>query len=72
MTKPHVPVSPPPAGRLSRAQRQLDHPTAAAGQTSSAPIRQPEAKPAPETGGPEGPDPTRFGDWERKGRCIDF
>ena len=25
-----------------------------------------------ETGGPEGPEPTRFGDWERKGRCIDF
>ena len=25
-----------------------------------------------ETGGPSGPDPTRYGDWERKGRCIDF
>ncbi len=25
-----------------------------------------------EIGGPKGPDPTRFGDWERKGRCIDF
>jgi hypothetical protein len=25
-----------------------------------------------ETGGPCGPEPTRFGDWERKGRCIDF
>jgi hypothetical protein len=25
-----------------------------------------------ETGGPSGPEPTRFGDWERKGRCIDF
>lgn len=25
-----------------------------------------------ELGGPEGPEPTRFGDWERKGRCIDF
>ena len=25
-----------------------------------------------ETGGPKGPDPTRYGDWERKGRCIDF
>lgn len=22
--------------------------------------------------GPEGPDPTRYGDWERNGRCIDF
>lgn len=27
---------------------------------------------AAETGGPTGPDPTRYGDWERKGRCIDF
>ena len=25
-----------------------------------------------ETGGQEGPDPTRYGDWEKKGRCIDF
>lgn len=31
----------------------------------------PEARPA-ETGGPAGPEPTRYGDWERKGRCIDF
>ena len=27
---------------------------------------------AVEKGGPSGPEPTRFGDWERKGRCIDF
>ncbi len=27
---------------------------------------------AVETGGPKGPEPTRFGDWERKGRCVDF
>jgi len=29
----------------------------------------------PETGeidGPRGPEPTRYGDWERKGRAIDF
>lgn len=26
----------------------------------------------PETGGPKGPEPTRFGDWERKGRVSDF
>lgn len=25
-----------------------------------------------ETGGPKGPEPTRYGDWEKKGRCIDF
>jgi hypothetical protein len=25
-----------------------------------------------EIGGPTGPEPTRYGDWERNGRCIDF
>jgi hypothetical protein len=34
------------------------------------------AEPAParprEIGGREGPEPTRFGDWEKAGRCIDF
>lgn len=25
-----------------------------------------------EIGGRNGPDPTRFGDWEKAGRCIDF
>ena len=25
-----------------------------------------------EIGGRDGPDPTRFGDWEKAGRCIDF
>jgi hypothetical protein len=26
----------------------------------------------PEFGGRQGPEPTRFGDWELRGRCIDF
>tara|TARA_B110000196_G_scaffold81125_1_gene69862 strand:+ start:48 stop:221 length:174 start_codon:yes stop_codon:yes gene_type:complete len=25
-----------------------------------------------EIGGPVGPEPTRFGDWEKNGRCSDF
>jgi len=25
-----------------------------------------------EHGGQEGPDPTRYGDWEKGGRCTDF
>jgi len=25
-----------------------------------------------EVGGREGPDPTRYGDWEKNGRCVDF
>ena len=27
---------------------------------------------AAELGGPAGPEPTRFGDWERKGIAVDF
>jgi hypothetical protein len=41
----------------------------------------PETKPEPqdskpalpkEIGGPKGPEPTRYGDWERNGRVSDF
>ncbi len=33
-----------------------------------------DEKPAPtrEIGGPRGKEPTRYGDWEKNGRCIDF
>jgi hypothetical protein len=34
---------------------------------SGAPDKQPK-----EIGGRDGPEPTRFGDWEKAGRCIDF
>ncbi|HVR67528.1 MAG TPA: DUF1674 domain-containing protein [Verrucomicrobiae bacterium] len=33
--------------------------------------QKPGVKPA-EHGGPKGPEPTRYGDWEKNGRCIDF
>lgn len=37
------------------------------------PVPQPEAvKPASEHGGRDGLDPTRYGDWERKGIAVDF
>jgi hypothetical protein len=45
---------------------------------SAAPAQQPAAVPtqqaaaAREVGGRDGPEPTRFGDWELRGRCIDF
>lgn len=34
----------------------------------------PEQAPArpKEIGGRKGPEPTRYGDWEKNGRCIDF
>lgn len=52
--------------------------------TSPAPAKNPEeSKTQPvkvdkspkkpvEVGGQEGPEPTRYGDWEKAGRCTDF
>ncbi len=37
----------------------------------SAPRKKTNKRPR-EIGGPQGPEPTRYGDWERKGRCVDF
>ena len=33
---------------------------------------EPPAETPAETGGPKGAEPTRYGDWERNGRCSDF
>ena len=38
--------------------------------TSPEPTQAP-ARPR-EIGGRDGPEPTRYGDWEKAGRCIDF
>lgn len=55
-------ASPRPAGQPPAATPEADL------------NRPPPAAPAPtaEVGGERGPDPTRYGDWERGGRCIDF
>ena len=49
------------AGQRARAEAEARH-------------AQDEAKRQlpPELGGPRGPEPTRFGDWERKGIAVDF
>jgi hypothetical protein len=31
-----------------------------------------QPSPPVEIGGRKGPEPTRYGDWEKDGRCIDF
>ncbi len=37
------------------------------------PVEKSVPKPvAKEIGGPKGPEPTRYGDWEVGGRCTDF
>jgi hypothetical protein len=33
---------------------------------------QPQPPKPREIGGPKGPEPTRYGDWEVNGRCTDF
>ena len=40
---------------------------------SPPPAAAPQPPPAEsEYGGPKGPEPTRYGDWEKNGRCSDF
>jgi hypothetical protein len=59
------PASPP------NVPRQQDEPAPAAAPES--PPSRPEGHALPpEIGGPTGPEPTRYGDWERKGRVSDF
>ncbi len=40
--------------------------------TSAARVDEPHATRPKEIGGRDGPEPTRYGDWEKAGRCIDF
>jgi len=52
----------PPAAQRALAEAEARRKAAAA-----------EAVPAPkEFQGPQGPEPTRYGDWERKGIASDF
>ena len=55
---PGKPLSPAARRALEEAQTRRD----AAEQTER----------PPEQGGPRGLEPTRFGDWERKGIAVDF
>ena len=55
----------PDAVLTPAARRALEE---AAARRAAAP---PPALP-PEEGGPSGPEPTRYGDWERKGLASDF
>jgi len=61
-TPPHANPDKP----LTPAARRALHEAAAR--------RAAETPPAPtgEEGGPKGPEPTRYGDWERKGMAVDF
>jgi hypothetical protein len=47
-------------------------PKQAEGAAAAAAAAENNNKEEPEVGGPKGPEPTRYGDWERAGRCSDF
>ena len=42
-----------------------------ASEKAKPPAKKPAEKPK-EVGGPKGPEPTRYGDWENKGIASDF
>jgi hypothetical protein len=46
-------------------------PQSTASKPAAAPARDEPVRPK-EIGGSAGPEPTRYGDWEKNGRCIDF
>jgi hypothetical protein len=63
-TAPRQPSKPVPKDKLdAAAQDRADR----ASETAAD-----KPKGATEIGGPEGPEPTRYGDWERGGICYDF
>jgi hypothetical protein len=66
MTSPEQEAAPPASPNPTDSTAKPAAPPAPA-PASTAPKPMP-----PEIGGPAGPEPTRFGDWERKGRVSDF
>jgi homeobox protein ESX1 len=44
----------------------------APGKPTGKPTGEPPTGRPKEIGGPSGPEPTRYGDWERNGICVDF
>lgn len=62
---PEVPGAAPGKALSPAARRALEEAAArrAAEEAQSLP---------PEQGGRDGPEPTRFGDWEKKGVAVDF
>jgi hypothetical protein len=61
MTKPADRTDLPPAARRALAEAEARRKAAKA-----------EAPLPPELGGRDGPEPVRYGDWEKKGLAIDF
>lgn len=64
---------PQPAAATDSPAKPLSPSGEAPGNTpSETPGKKPAAVPAKEIGGRGGLDPTRYGDWEKNGRAVDF
>ncbi|HYW93191.1 MAG TPA: DUF1674 domain-containing protein [Gammaproteobacteria bacterium] len=53
-------------------ERESEQSTEPRDRPDPVPVRQPPQQRPREIGGPRGPEPTRYGDWEKNGRCSDF
>ncbi|MFT5182460.1 MAG: hypothetical protein ACI8S3_002352 [Alphaproteobacteria bacterium] len=78
---PQTTLTPPPAEPATRSgfaeHRPVSNPAVKSAEITA--DLKPDAVPAAadqkqpkEIGGPKGLEPTRYGDWERDGRCVDF
>ena len=61
-----------PFGKISDAAKSSEKTPENSGTDPYAPFPDATNPETGEIGGPLGPEPTRYGDWERKGRCSDF
>ncbi len=68
--KRHVPKPARPAPRAGPKTAARPRPGDGAGVRTA--TTKAEAEKPKEIGGPGGPEPTRYGDWEINGRCVDF
>lgn len=61
-----------PLGRFSEEEKKKDGEAEGKKNDPYAPFPDAVNPQTGEIGGPLGPEPTRYGDWERKGRVTDF
>jgi hypothetical protein len=59
---------------MALESRRNEHPSTRqqSNETDASETDRSRETPQKEVGGRDGPDPVRYGDWEKKGRCIDF
>ncbi len=55
-----------------KAPKTVETPRPVAVALEAPPGRKPVVQPPSERGGAQGPEPTRYGDWQHKGRVSDF